>query len=439
MRFGHFARSLITLLVLSVSAEANTVIYRFDRIIDGTGELLPARDIAVNGTRIEAVGSALDQSINGKLIVLDGLTALPGLIDAHTHITYSLIDEPKGDAWAEMIASDRSDRYEAAKRSALKTLQTGVTSIRDLNADQDLDYDLRDAINRGELVGPRIFTSGQGIHPAYDPLPEGMETATAAFLRAAAEKRLSAGADWIKIFGTSGSADDLTSRAYYSAEAITAAADAAQTAGKRITVHTYGPEGVDAAIAARVTSVEHPVGMTDTQVAAMKQHGIIYVPTIDHNRYYAQHGAEFGYGPDIQANLHVFVGRTIETVRRAHEVGVTIAMGSDAVMTGFGDNTCELKAFVSAGLTPAEAIRTATLNGALLLGREADLGRLQPGFAADFVAVTGNPLEDINQLVSGVMMVMKNGTLVVDHRLDPSAVNNPDCGVLYTQGAAAGH
>lgn len=426
------ATAILTSLIVSGSAIAQTTIYRFDSIIDGTGERLTATDIAVENGKIKAVGNNLDnQETGAALVMMEGLTALPGLIDAHTHITYGLADAPKGDAWAELGAASREDRFEASKRNALLTLATGVTSIRDLNADQNLDFDLRDMINRGELVGPRVFTSGPGIHPFNDPLPEGMETATEEFLYAAAKRRIEMGADWIKIFGTTGSASDLTSRAYFSAEAIKGAANAAREAGKRITVHSYGPQAVDAAIAAGVTSLDHPVGISKTQIKAMRDKGIIYVPTIDHNRYYAHHGEEYGYGQIVRANLHVFVGRNMETVRQAHAAGVTIAMGSDAVLTGFGENTCELRAFVAAGLSTSDAIKTATLNGATLLGLENELGRLASGYTADIVAVSGDPLEEINAIVSGITFVMKDGKTVVDHRGNPDAINQPDCGTLY--------
>lgn len=424
--------SVLVLLVSSLTqASSDTTIYRFAKIIDGTGEVLNARDIAIDGKHIRAVGNNLDGSIEGALVVMEGLTALPGLIDAHTHITYGLSSYPDGNAWAALGQVERAERYEASKVNAAKTLQTGVTSVRDLNADQRLDFDLKDAINRGSVPGPRIYTSGPGIHPFNDPLPEGMETASADCMRQAAEKRIAMGADWIKIFGTTGSASDLTSRAYYSPEAIAAAANAAKKSGLRITVHTYGPEAVDSAIAAGVTSIDHAVGMSSDQLNAMARTGIIYVPTVDHNRYYAQHGTEYGYDASVQANLRVFVGRNIESVRHAHTSGVKIAMGSDAVLSGFGENTCELRAFIAAGMTPAEAIQTATINGAELLGEETNLGRLQPGFEADFIAVSGDPLADISAMIDGVVAVMKAGDLVVDHRAKPDQNNKPNCGTLY--------
>ncbi len=421
----------IALFMITAAAGADPVVYRFDSIIDGTGERLQATDIAVENGEILAVGIGLDTSLGGTLELMNGLTALPGLIDAHTHITYGLAGPPKGDAWAELSTTSRDERFNAAKRNALLTLASGVTSVRDLNADQNLDFDLRDAINQGNLPGPRIFASGPGIHPFNDPLPEGMKTATPEFLRAAAQRRIDAGADWIKIFGTSGSASDLTSRAFYTADAIKGAVEVATAAGKRVTLHSYGPQAVDGAIAAGVTSLDHPVGMSLEQLSAMREKGIIYVPTIDHNRYYAHHGHEYGYNEKTQANLHVFIGRNIESVRQAHAAEVTIAMGSDAVMTGFGQNTCELRAFIAAGLTPAEAIQTATVNGALLLGKEQSLGRIATGFTADIVAVAGDPLADINALISGVTVVIKGGNPVVDHRGNAAAINQPDCGSLY--------
>ena len=431
IKVGAFI-AIFASLALTSPAGAQTTIYRFDSIIDGSGERLAATDIAVENGKIKTVGSNLDKAeTNATVVFMEGLTALPGLIDAHTHITYGLAGAPKGDAWAELGAASREERFEASKRNALLTLATGVTSIRDLNADQNLDFDLRDMINRGELVGPRIFTSGPGIHPFNDPLPEGMETATEDFLYAAAKRRIKMGADWIKIFGTTGSASDLTSRAYFPAEAIKGAADAAREAGKRITVHSYGPQAVDAAIAAGVTSLDHPVGISKAQIKAMRDKDIIYVPTIDHNRYYAHHGEEYGYGQIVRANLHVFVGRNMETVRQAHAGGVKIAMGSDAVLTGFGENTCELRAFVAAGLPIPEAIKTATLNGAELLGLEDQLGRIASDYTADIIAVSGDPLEDIDAIVSGVVFVMKDGQVVLDNRGNLAAINKPDCGTLY--------
>jgi imidazolonepropionase-like amidohydrolase len=144
-----------------------------------------------------------------------------------------------------------------------------------------------------------------------------------------------------------------------------------------------------------------------------------YVPTIDHNRYYAEYRQQFGYGPEVAERLKAYLHRNLETARRAHKAGVRFAMGSDAVFNMFGQNTRELGWFVKAGMTPSEALATATTNAALLLGREKSLGAVAPGFYADLVAVEGDPLADINVVIKKVRWVMKGGIVVVD-RTNPT-------------------
>lgn len=418
---------LIGLLLLCCVShlQAQTLIYRFAQLIDGTGKVLNGRDIAVDDGLITAIGNDL----KGEVIDLGHLIALPGLIDAHTHVTYGLDGKAQGAAWQELgqVADER--RIAIAQINALKTLQTGVTTIRDLNPIGSIDFELRQQIELGQIVGPRIFTSGPGIHPSNDTAAEGESKTSVEFVRKVAQQRMQLGTDWIKIFATSGSADDLTSTAYYPPEAIKVAANIAHENGKRITIHSYGPEAVDAGIAAGVDSIDHPSELNDAQLQAMRDQQIIYVPTIDHNRYYADHAVEYGYDKTIQNNLHSFIKLNLETTRRAHQAGVTIAMGSDAVMSGFGDNTCELAAFRAAGLTAEEIIQTATLNGAKLLGEENRLGRLHEGFVADIVAVSADPLEDINNLIQTIQWVMKEGSVVVDSQ--NKDFQRPNCGAGY--------
>jgi imidazolonepropionase-like amidohydrolase len=197
-------------------------------------------------------------------------------------------------------------------------------------------------------------------------------------------------------------------------EEMKAAADVAHQAGKRIAIHSYGPDGARDAVRAGAESVEHATDMDDATIAEMVKRGTFYVPTVDHNRYYAAHREEFGYGQAVVDRLNEYVTRNLETVRRAHRAGVKIAMGSDAVFTGFGENTRELEQFVKAGMTPAQALATATTNGAALLGMEKQLGAIAPGFFADIVAVEGDPLKDVGAIVRGVRWVMKGGQVVVD-------------------------
>jgi len=160
------------------------------------------------------------------------------------------------------------------------------------------------------------------------------------------------------------------------------------------------------------------VGLDDKLISQWAATDTVYVPTIDHNRYYADHRTEYGYDETIERNLREFVKENVETLRKMHAAGITIAMGSDAVMSGFGENTRDLEWFIKAGLSTREAIRAATVNGAALLGQEGRLGRIQTGFAADIVAVAGDPLSDIQAVTRNVRWVMKDGKVVVNRTAD---------------------
>jgi imidazolonepropionase-like amidohydrolase len=153
--------------------------------------------------------------------------------------------------------------------------------------------------------------------------------------------------------------------------------------------------------------------MDDETIAEMVRRKIFYVPTIDHNRYYVDNATLLRYPPGATDGLNAYIARNLETAKRAYKAGVRFAMGSDVVYTMFGENTRELGWFAKAGMTPEAALRTATVNGAALLGMEESLGRLKPGYFADIVAVEGNPLEDINVVIQKVRWVMKGGAVVV--------------------------
>ena len=263
------------------------------------------------------------------------------------------------------------------------------------------------------MVGPRMFVAGCGLVKQPDGTFCGAVGHGAAAVAAGAIGQIDQGADLIKIFGSTGSADDLSGTPTFTDDELKAAVDSAHGRGKRVTVHSYGPEAAKDAVRAGAESIEHAVDLDDETLAEMAQRGTIYVPTIDHNRYYADHRAEFGYTEQNATDLRAFVLRNLETARRAHRAGVKLAMGSDAVFTGFGENTLELEWFVKAGLTPAEALATATTNGAGLVGQDSTLGKIAPGYYADIVGVEGNPLADITAVTRRVRWVMKGGRVVV--------------------------
>jgi imidazolonepropionase-like amidohydrolase len=265
-----------------------------------------------------------------------------------------------------------------------------------------------------------MFVAGYALHVSSDPPTPGVVAPDpgladgAAEVQRVARQQIAAGVDWIKMFGSTGSDQDVSGFQTFTYEEMKAAADVAHQAGKRIAIHSYGPDGARAAVRAGVDSVEHATGMDEATIAEMVRRGTFYVPTVDHNRYYIAHKDEFGYGQAVIDRLDDYIGRNFETLRRAVRAGVKIAMGSDAVFTGFGENTRELEWFVKAGMTPAQALAAATTNGAALLGMEKSLGAVAPGCYADIVAVEGDPLADVDVVVRGVRWVMKGGRVVVD-------------------------
>jgi imidazolonepropionase-like amidohydrolase len=268
-------------------------------------------------------------------------------------------------------------------------------------------------VEAGVIPGPRIFTSGMGFHPlALPPVDAEEQRDLVAVFSSLARERVAAGADWIKIFATTGSADDLSGEQIFHYPEIKAATDIAHAAGLRVALHAYGPAAVADALRAKVDSIEHSVGVDEEMLKRWANTDTFYVPTIDHNRYYADHRDEYGYDEDVAAELRGFVAENVASLTKARAAGIRVAMGSDAVMTMFGQNTRELEWFVEAGMTPAQALQAATMGGAALLGQAHFLGRLKVGYAADIVALQGDPLMDVKAVTRRVKWVMKGGSVV---------------------------
>ena len=420
MRKGFVLFLILALFCVNALASDAVTAVRFGRVIDGTGKVWNNATVLVRNGKIEKVlpdGSPLPS--DAKVIDLHQYTAVPGLIDVHTHMTFWWDREAGTRPWAQLGQQRPAFLVYMAQENARKTLESGVTTVRDLGSGDYDDIVMRDLINRGAMVGPRMLVAGCGLSVTSEPFHPDMKSqcgqadGVPEVLRSVREQ-VAAGADVIKMYGSTGSDQDVTGFQTYSAEEMKAAVDAAHKFGKRIAIHSYGPDGARDAVRAGTDSVEHAIDIPDDVLAQMAKQGTFYVPTIDHNRYYVEFRSEYGYDEKAAERLNAYIAKNLETARRAHKAGVKIAMGSDAVFTMFGQNTRELGWFVKAGMTPAEALQTATRNAAELLGMADQIGEIAPGYQADMVAVDGDPLSDIQVVIDKVRWVMKGGQVVVD-------------------------
>jgi imidazolonepropionase-like amidohydrolase len=345
-----------------------------------------------------------------ELVDLRRYTGLPGLIDLHTHITYHW-DRAPGTRPRGGPRKLPAVTVFLAQENARRTLESGVTTARDLGAQNDADFAMRELIASGAMVGPRLLVAGAGISAGRaDTTPDPALRATQAI------ERIEKGADWVKVYASRGSFESVEETQTLTYEELKAIVDAAHARAIKVAIHSYGPSGVRDAVRAGADSVEHGVDLDDATIADMARRGTVWVPTIDHNRYYVDARDEFGFPPEAIAPLQDYVQRNLAATRRAAAAGVRLGMGSDAVYSMFGQNTRELGWFVKAGLTPAQALATATTIAADLLGMGDRIGRVAPGYLADLLAVEGDPLAAVDALFTGVRWVMKDGRVVVDRR-----------------------
>src|SRR5438270_10608200 len=394
---------------------------RFGKLWDGKGKLWTNAIVIVEADRIRDVTTDASAIPAGaEMIDLSKYMGLPGLIDVHTHMTMYTDETPGEPMLKQLTSNPPAVEVFLARKGAMRTLEAGVTTVRDLGADQYMDIAMRDLINRGEMIGPRMFVVGYGLYITNTPYKPGLNPPAGGIADGVPEglrvvrQQIAAGVDLIEMFASTGTDDDVTGFQTYNYEEIKAAVDTAHQFGKKIAIHSYGPDGARDAVRAGTDSLEHATDMDDATIGEMAKRGTFYVPTIDHNRYYLDNWQKIGYANGFQDKTKAFVERNLKTARKAFQAGVKFAMGSDAIYTMFGQNTRELGWFVKAGMTPEQALRTATSNAAELLGIEKELGAVAPGYFADLVAVEGDPLADIDVAISKVKWVMKGGAVVVD-------------------------
>jgi imidazolonepropionase-like amidohydrolase len=400
----------IFILAVSLNAAAATKAIKFGRLWDGHRVITNAV-VIVENDKVQSVTASGKIPAGAEIIDLHRYTGIPGMIDSHTHITYYWNRAP-GTTPRRQPPRHITVTVFLAQENAKKTLEAGVTTIRDLNASAGADIAMRDLIGMGAMIGPRMFVSGAGLRSyadrpgVTDPVAEAANQAKAV---------IDGGADWVKVFGSTGGFDNVTGDQTVSYEEMKAIVDTAHAAGHKVAIHSYGPAGARDAVRAGCDTLEHATDLDDDTIAEMARKKIWYVPTIDHNQYYVENAdAVYQFPAGTKENLSNYIQRNFETAKKAHRAGARLLVGSDAVYNGFGLNMRELLWFVKLGMTNEQALQTATVLPAEMLGMEKSLGSIAPGYFADIVAVEGNPLADIQVAIKNVRWVMKGGAVVVD-------------------------
>lgn len=419
-------RAVVLLLALAAVAGAQQadstkrIAIKAARMIDGRGGA-PVNNavILIQGDKITAVGSNLAIPAGAQIIDLGGATVLPGFIDAHTHVT----SQPEN-YYEDLFRKSPIDVAITAHVYAKRTLEAGFTTIRDVGAGEFIDVALRNAINSGAVVGPRMqaatltvgSTGGHGDISGFSPyLKFGQFSGIAdgeAEIRKLVRFEIKNGADVIKVLASAGvlSEEESVGAPQFTQAEMNALVDEAHMWGKRVAAHAHGAEAIKRAIRAGVTSVEHASLIDDEGIALAKQNGTYLVMDIYNDDYILSEYKRLGY-PQKILDKERLVGRTQrENFRKAAQAGVKLAYGTDAGVYPHGWNGKQFAKEVEWGLTPMQAIQTATINAADLLGWSDKIGELTPGHYADIVAVAGDPLKDIKEL-ERVQFVMKGGVV----------------------------
>lgn len=376
----------------------------------------------VRAGRVEAASLGADATA----IDLSAHTCLPGLIDMHVHLG----SQTSPAAYSEGFRLNPEDYALRSVGYAETTLKAGFTTVRDLGGLQTLA--LRNAINEGRILGPRIFAAGKSIATTGGhadprnginrelaeslgwPGPEEGVVAGPYEARRAVRQRYKEGSDVIKLTATGGVLSFAKSgdNPQFMEDEIRAIVETARDYGYRVAAHAHGKEGMRRAVAAGVDSIEHGTYMDEDVFKLMREKGTWYVPTISAGVFVSEKAREAGYYPEIVRPKAQRIGALIQgTAGRAHAAGVRIAFGTDAGVFPHGDNAREFELMVEAGMPAGFALQSATKNAAELLGEWESLGSLEAGKFADVVAVRGNPIEDI-ALMREVPFVMKAGAVV---------------------------
>jgi imidazolonepropionase-like amidohydrolase len=385
-----------------------------------TGELRANQAIVIEGDKIVQVVSSneVKPAAGDTTIDLPNATLLPGLIDMHTHLTFELSSL----SYEGLKISTAREALHGA-RNARRTLESGFTTVRNVGAKDYADIALRDAINDGDVIGPRMVASGPALGitgghcdenllpPAFhfqgDGVADGIEG-----VQHKVREVIKYGADVIKICATGGvlSKGDDPNASQYTLEEMKAIVADAHRLGRKVAAHAHGAEGVRWASEAGVDSIEHGHLMDDAAVATLKKNGTYLVPTLFLGEYMLAHLEQSDVPDYSKQKMRDVAAAMQKNVKKAFDAGVKVAFGTDAAVYPHGLNAGEFHVYVKLGMTPLAAIQTATINASDLLGPKYLVGSLEPGKFADVVAVDGDPTKDVT-ILEHVKFVMKGGTV----------------------------
>ena len=417
------AASLISLGLLTPARAEMVAIHAGHVIADASQSSSGPATIFVENGRISRIEQGHSQTQPGvRVIDLKDKTVLPGLVDMHVHF----LGDPGGDFRDEAVMTDDFLALIGAKNAQI-TVRAGFTTVRDLGSTARGGFALRDATAKGYVQGPRIVAAGtaisivgghgdvSGYRPEVNAALDGKNTCTGAEQCAQRVREAAkAGADVIKITATGGvlSQQGRGLGQHFTDPEMKSIVDTAHSLGLRVAAHAHGARGIEAASRAGVDTIDHGTFADEAAIRAMKANGTALVPTLMALEGVNQRLGKGIYTPTVEVKAREAVAQRGKALAAAHKAGVTIAFGTDAGVFEHGDNAKELALMVSpGGMTPREAIASATIVAAKLLDLETEIGRLAPGYSADIIAVSGDPLTNV-RLLEKVDFVMVRGRVI---------------------------
>jgi imidazolonepropionase-like amidohydrolase len=417
------ASAPVPALVAAQAPPARTLAVRAAHFVDpASGRRLDHVVVVVRGDSVLAVDTTGRAPAGAELVDLGNATLLPGLVDVHTHLS-----SQSGDYYEDLFRRSPIDRAIVAHLYARRTLEAGFTTVRDVGGEEYVDIALRDAINRGDIPGPRMYvasfaissTGGHGDLNGFSPYLhiEGQGTGIADGMdevRKRVRENVKRGADVIKVLAGAGvlSEEESVGAPQYSQAELDALVEEATMWGRKVAAHAHGAEAIKRAVRAGVASVEHGGLVDEEGVQLMLQHHTFLVPDILTDVYLLEHAAEQSWPAKIIEKERQLRGAQDANWSRAWRAGVRFAFGTDAGVYPHGENARQFALLVQhLHITPLQAIRMATVNAAELLGQAGRVGVVAPGSHADLIAVAGDPLTDVSEL-QRVTFVMKGGAIV---------------------------